>query len=190
MADDTSARANIDARQLEKIKRTENHVANTQQGEKTMEEKLKVGDKAKNFTLPDQNEKEFKLSDFKDRKVLLSFHPLAWTSVCSQQMKSLEKNKQTFDTLKTTAVGVSIDTVPSKKAWARSLNIKHTRLLSDFWPHGKIAELYGIFRPKDGFSERANIIINENQKIAFFKIYPLGQLPDIQETNDALRKMH
>ncbi len=104
-------------------------------------------------------------------------------------MMSLENNKNTFDSLKAIAVGLSVDTVPSKKAWAKSLGIKNTRLLSDFWPHGKVAELYGIFRTKDGFSERANIIIDEEQKIAFFKIYDLGQLPDILEIIDILRKM-
>jgi peroxiredoxin len=154
-----------------------------------MEKKLKIGNEAKNFSLEDQDEQLFTLSDFKGKKVLLSFHPLAWTSVCSEQMKSLENNKSTFDSLNTIAVGVSVDTVPSKKAWAKSLGIKNTRLLSDFWPHGKVADLYGIFRNKDGFSERANIIINENQKIVFLKIYKLGQLPDIQEIIDALKKM-
>ena len=153
-----------------------------------MERKLKIGDKAKSFALPDQSEREFTLAKAKGKRVLLSFHPLAWTSVCSEQMKSLENNKSTFDSLNTIAVGISIDTVPSKKAWAKSLSIKNTRLLSDFWPHGKVADFYGIFRNKDGFSERANIIIDKNQKIAFFKIYKLGQLPDIQEIIDALKK--
>jgi peroxiredoxin len=150
--------------------------------------KAKVGDNALDFSLNDQNEEEFTLSDLKGKKVLLSFHPLAWTPVCSEQMKSLEKNKDIFDSLNTVAVGVSIDTVPSKKAWAKSLGIKNTRLLSDFWPHGRVAETYGIFRIKDGFSERANVIVDERQKVVFFKIYELGQLPDIHEVIDALKK--
>jgi peroxiredoxin len=149
----------------------------------------RVNDKAKEFSLNDQNDKEFRLSDFKGKKVLLSFHPLAWTSVCAEQMKSLEKVQGTFDSFDTIAVGVSVDTVPSKKAWAQSLGIKSTRLLSDFWPHGKVAKSYGIFRQEDGVSQRVNIIIDENQRIAFFKIYKLGQLPDIQEIIDELRKM-
>jgi len=111
-----------------------------------MPKRPKIGEKAKDFSLPDQNEKEFKLSKFRGKRVLLSFHPLAWTSVCSEQMKSLEKNEEAFDSLNTVAVGVSIDTVPSKKAWAESLGIKNTRLLSDFWPHGKVARKYGLFR--------------------------------------------
>lgn len=149
----------------------------------------KTGDKARGFSLPDQNEKEFDLSQFKGRKVLLSFHPRAWTSVCSEQMKSLDKNIEAFAFLKTVAVGVSIDTVPSKKAWAASLHIEKTRLLSDFWPHGKVAKAYGIFRKDDGISERANVIVDEKGTVAFLKVYPLGQLPDIKEIVDALAKM-
>jgi peroxiredoxin len=149
----------------------------------------RVNDVAKGFSLDDQNGEEFRLSDFKGKKVLLSFHPLAWTSVCAEQMKSLEKAQGTFGSFDTIAVGVSVDTVPSKKAWALSLRIKSTRLLSDFWPHGKVAKWYGIFRREDGVSQRVNIIIAEDQRIAFFKIYKLGQLPDIQEIIDELRKM-
>jgi peroxiredoxin len=154
-----------------------------------MGNRLKAGDRARSFSLPDQNEKEFELSKFKGKKVLLSFHPLAWTSVCSEQMKSLEKNIDAFASLKTVAVGVSIDTVPSKKAWAASLHIEKTRLLSDFWPHGKVAKAYGIFRKDDGISERANVIVDEKGKVAFFKVYPLGQLPDIKEILEVLAKM-
>jgi peroxiredoxin len=158
-------------------------------GGKAMVTSPRVGGKAIGFSLSDHNDKEFKLSDFKGKRVLLSFHPLAWTSVCAEQMKSLERTQSIFDSLNTIAVGVSVDTVPSKKAWAASLGIKTTRLLSDFWPHGKVAKSYGIFRHEDGISQRVNIIIDENQKIAFFKIYKLGQLPDIKEIVDELRKM-
>ena len=154
-----------------------------------MNKKLKVGDKAKIFTLEDQDEQLFTLSKFKGKKILLSFHPLAWTSVCAEQMKSLEANKKAFDTLNTIAVGISVDTQPSKKAWAASLGIRNTRLLCDFWPHGKVAKLYGIFRKKDGISERANIIISTDQKIAFTKVYPIGQLPDIKEILEQLKNM-
>ena len=142
---------------------------------------IKIGNKAPTFILDDHNEKPFKLSDFKGKKILLSFHPLAWTSVCAKQMQSLEENKRNLDKTNTIAVGISVDPTPSKKAWAEHLGIKNTRLLSDFWPHGAIAKQYGIFRDDDGISERANIIVDEEQNISFMKIYPISQLPDIQE---------
>ncbi|KKM70655.1 hypothetical protein LCGC14_1438580 [marine sediment metagenome] len=149
---------------------------------------IKVGAKAPDFSLKDQHNKELRLSDFKGKKVLLSFHPLAWTKVCARQMQSLEKNRAVFDRLNTVALGLSVDTVPSKHAWAKELGIKETRLLSDFWPHGEVAMLYGIFRVENGISERANIIVDEGQKVIFVKVYDIPQLPDIDEIINFLKK--
>ena len=150
---------------------------------------IQKGEMASDFTLKDQNGQEFKLSDLKSKKVLLSFHPLAWTGLCAKQMQSLEANADTFASLNTIPAGISVDSVPTKKAWAENLGIKNTRLLSDFWPHGYVAKLYGIFREDDGFSERANIVIDENGKILFSKVYPLTELPDIQEVIQVLKKL-
>lgn len=152
-------------------------------------ERAKVGDVAKDFVLKDQNEKEFKLSEYKGKRVLLSFHPLAWTGVCAKQMKSLEANKETFDLLNTVAVGLSVDSAPSKKAWAETLGILSTSLLADFWPHGGVAKLFGIFREKNGISERANILVDEDGKIVFVKVYPIPELPDINEIIDFLKSL-
>ncbi len=145
------------------------------------EKEIKVGEMALDFTAQDQEKNEFKLSEMKGKKILLSFHPLAWTGICAEQMKSLEANKETFDSLNTIAVGLSVDSVPCKKAWAESLSIENTKLLSDFWPHGDIAKNYGIFNEEHGFSRRANIIVDEDQKIIFLRIYELKTLPDIDE---------
>jgi peroxiredoxin len=104
-------------------------------------------------------------------------------------MKSLEKNKEAFGRLNAVAVGLSVDSVPSKKAWAKSLGIADTRLLADFWPHGEVAILYGLFRDKEGTAKRANVIVDEKQKVAFVKVYPIGELPDIKEVLGVLKKL-
>ncbi len=150
---------------------------------------IKLGKAAKNFTLQDQTGQAFILSKMKGRRVLLSFHPLAWTPVCSRQMQSLEKNKNAFDKLNTTAVGLSVDSVPSKAAWANAIKVKHTKLLADFWPHGKVAKGLGLFRQKDGISQRANVVIDEAGKVCFIKVYPIAQLPDIEEMIGFLEKL-
>ncbi len=149
---------------------------------------MKIGDKAPDFVLKDHNKNDVKLYDLSGKKILLSFHPLAWTKVCAEQMKSLEDNIHDFGKSNTIALGVSVDTVPSKHAWAKELGIQHTKLLSDFWPHGAVAKMYGIFREKDGFSERTNIILDENQHILFATIYDISQLPDIKEVLDFIKK--
>jgi len=148
---------------------------------------LSVGTKVKDFTLKDQNGQDFKLSAFKGKKVLLSFHPLAWTSICAKQMQALEKNLKGFEKAGTVAVGLSVDSVPCKTAWAKSLKIKKTQLLADFWPHGGVASSLGLFR-KEGFSERANILIDEKGKISWIKVYPIRELPNIREVLAAVKK--
>jgi peroxiredoxin len=153
------------------------------------ERKTRVGDKAPDFVLKNQDGQDFKLSDQIGKRVLLSFHPLAWTDVCAKQMQSLEQNFAVFESLKTVPVGISVDSVPTKKAWADNLGISRVALLSDFWPHGEVAKLYEIFREKNGFSERANILVDEEGKIAFFKTYPLSQVPDVDEIIAAVRQM-
>ena len=146
------------------------------------------GDIAPDFTLKDHHNREFKLSELAGRRVLLSFHPLAWTPVCAEQMKALESRKAVFDGLNTVAAGVSVDSFPAKHAWAKELGIKETRLLCDFWPHGAVAHVLGLFREDDGFSERANIVIDERGRILLIKLYDIPQLPDCDEIVAFLKK--
>lgn len=150
---------------------------------------LKINDKYIDFNLKDQDGKVVTLLNLKGKKILLSFHPLAWTSICAKQMKDLDKNFSEFEKLNVYPLGISVDSVPCKKAWADSLNLNNLKILSDFWPHGDVAKLYGIFREKEGFSERANIIIDENGKIIFIKIYPISELPNLDEIFDFLKNI-
>jgi len=138
---------------------------------------LLVGTKAPDFILKNAHNKEVTLSSFAGKRVLLSFHPLAWTPVCAEQMKALERYFDIFEKNNCVALGISVDSVPSKNAWARSLGIEKTALLSDFWPHGEVARQYGIFRAGDGFSERANIIIDEGRNIIFANKYMISEVP-------------
>jgi peroxiredoxin len=147
-----------------------------------------VGDIAPDFALKDHHNREFKLSTFAGKRVLLSFHPLAWTPVCAEQMKALEVAKPVLDGLNALAVGLSVDSFPTKHAWAKELGIKDTRLLCDFWPHGAVAHAWGVFREEDGFSERANVVVDENGRVAFIKVYDIPQLPDLQEIFACLRQ--
>lgn len=153
-------------------------------------QKVDVGDAAPDFTLKDHNDSEITLSDLRGRNVVLSFHPLAWTSICTKQMQHLEHHKADFERLNAVALGLSVDSVPCKKAWADEIGVKETPLLADFWPHGEVAEAYGIFRQRLGFSDRAVFIVDKEGVIRFRKVYPIKEVPDIDEIIQALEGLH
>lgn len=73
-----------------------------------------------------------------------------------------------------------------QKAWAESLGVRRTRLLSDLWPHGAVARSINFFQDERGFSERCNIIVGEKGEILFVKIYPIKQVPDLKKILDVL----
>jgi peroxiredoxin len=148
-----------------------------------------VGETAPDFTLRDQDAHKFTLSDQKGKRVLLSFHPLAWTGFCTLQMLSIEVNYDNFTSLNAVPVGLSIDSLPTKKAWSDDMKLKELKILSDFFPQGVVAKAYGLFRDKHGTAERANVIVDEKGKVAWVKVYEVLYLPDVNEVIAALKKL-
>ncbi len=150
---------------------------------------IEAGTTAPNFIVKDNKDQNISLSQYRGKKVLLSWHPLAWTPVCTDQMRALETNWQKFQSLNTVSLGFSVDPPPTKKAWASAILINNVSLPSDFWPHGSVAKEYGLFNENQGISERANIIIDENGKVHWSKVYYSSQLPDINEVIQVLSNM-
>jgi peroxiredoxin len=150
---------------------------------------LKVGDVAPDFTLKDNHGKEAHLGDFRGMKVVLGFHPLAWTRVCAEQMQDLEASGDRLDKAGAIAFGLSVDSTFCKKAWAESLHISKTRLLSDFWPHGRVAEEYGIFNDQAGTSKRATVVLDAEGKVRWMKVYPNPERPNIDEIVEAVENL-
>ena len=151
---------------------------------------VEVGGIAPDFALKDQDERQVRLSDFRGRKrVVLSFHPLAWTGVCQEQMQDLEELREDLGELKAVALGLSVDSVSCKRAWAKAIGIKKTSLLADFWPHGEVARAYGVFRDNSGFSERAVVVVGLKGVVQFKQIYPIKEVPDMREIFVVLERL-
>lgn len=142
---------------------------------------LNIGDTIKDFTLQDQSGNKVSLSDYKGQKVLVSFHPLAFTSVCTDQMRALERNYDQFKAANIEVLGISVDSVPAKKAWAAMINIDKMKILSDFNPFAEVAKQFGTVSEELNTSGRANFLIDEAGKLEWKRIYKLPELPDIHE---------
>jgi peroxiredoxin len=145
---------------------------------------LKVGDEAPDFTLKDENRQDFKLSDHRGKKVVLNFFPAAFSGVCSQQMPRIEEQKALFGD-DTVVVGIGVDGVSAQKAFKQQTGIEFP-LLADFYPHGEVAEKYGVFLPV-GVSERAVIGIDGDGKVAYINVNPILEVPDLEPCAIALK---
>jgi glutaredoxin len=94
-----------------------------------------------------------------------------------------------FAGLNTQVLGISIDHVPCLRAWADSLGGINYPLLSDFWPHGNVAECYGVLRPTEGRSERAIFLIDKNGILRYIDVHDIDTQPDNEVLFAELRKI-
>ena|SRR5690554_63945 len=109
-------------------------------------------------------------------------------------MPSYEDDIPRFEEFDTQVLGISVDSVFSHEAWQKSIGGISYPLCSDFYPHGEVAEKYGVLRKnKDeaayGASERALFIIDKDGIIQFIDVHPLDEQPDNEELFDVLRKL-
>jgi alkyl hydroperoxide reductase subunit AhpC len=86
-------------------------------------------------------------------------------------------------------VGISCDTVYTLKAWADSLGGVEYPLCSDFWPHGKVTQAYGVFNPEVGRPERAIIVVDGEGVVRYIDVHQLREVPDEAEIAEALEKL-
>jgi peroxiredoxin (alkyl hydroperoxide reductase subunit C) len=147
---------------------------------------LSVGSTAPDFALPNQHRVLVSLSGFRGRKhVVIAFHPLAFTPVCSAQVQTYERERPELDARDAHVLAISNDAGPSKKAWADSLGGVSYDLLSDFHPHGAVADRYGVLRD-DGLSERALFLIDKAGIVRWTRLYDIPEHPDF---GDLLREL-
>lgn len=103
-------------------------------------------------------------------------------------MPSYEDDLDEFEGLNTQVLGISVDSVPSHEAWQKSVGGISYPLLSDFYPQGKVTDLYGV-RHVNGMSERALFVIDKEGIIQFIDVHPIGELPENEEILEVLRKL-
>ena len=137
---------------------------------------LEVGDQAPDFTLKDQNNQEWTLSEFQgDRNVLVVFYPLAFSGICTGELDQLRDDLAEFAAVQVLAV--SVDSAYTLKAWSDQQGYDFP-LLSDFWPHGKVAQDYGVFNDKAGLANRGTFLVDTDGVIRFAEMNQPGEARD------------
>lgn len=152
--------------------------------------KVKVGAPAPDFTLPSVSGEPVTLSQFRGRKnVVLSFVPAAWTPVCSDQWPGYNIVQNLFQGKDAILLGITVDNIPTLHAWTRQMGDLWFPVLSDFWPHGEVADRYGVLR-SDGMSERALFVIDKDGVVRAIQVSDINVRPDLEWCVRELEKLN
>lgn len=147
---------------------------------------LPVGSQAPDFTLKDQDGQLVKLSSFRGEKnVLLVFFPLAFTGICQGELDAVRDNLPNFENDDTVTLAISVGASPTHKIWATESGFTFP-VLSDFWPHGAVAEDYGVFNANAGIANRGTFVIDREGIIRFAEMNQPGEARDQRVWTEAL----
>jgi peroxiredoxin len=149
---------------------------------------LAAGTVAPDFSLHSTPDQLVSLSDFRGAPLILAFYPSDWSPVCGDQMALYNEVLSEFHKFKAAIVGISVDGAWCHTAFSSDRKL-HFPLLSDFEPKGAVARLYGVYREKEGVSERALFVIDKNGKISWSYLSPVGVNPGADGILDALEAL-
>jgi peroxiredoxin len=148
---------------------------------------LAAGSAAPDFTLPSTPDRKVSLHDFRGKPVVLAFYPADWSPVCGDQMALYNEMRSEFARYGAQLLGLSVDGVWCHAAFAKDRKLQFP-LLADFEPKGAVARLYGVYREREGCSERALFVIDAEGRIAWSYVSPIGVNPGADGIFDALDK--
>ncbi|MEV8439067.1 peroxiredoxin [Actinosynnema sp. NPDC051121] len=139
---------------------------------------VEVGAPAPDFTLDDYNKQPVTLSSFRgERNVLLVFYPFAFSGICTGELCQVRDELAAYEDENVQVIGVSVDTPFSLKAWAAQEGYQFP-LLSDFWPHGQVAQAYGVFNEERGLANRGTFLIDTEGVVRYAEVNAPGEPRD------------
>jgi peroxiredoxin len=149
---------------------------------------LQAGSPAPGFKLRSTPDQWLTLDEFHGRPVVLAFYPADWSPVCGDQMALYNEMLSEFQQYEAELVGISVDGAWCHAAFAKDRHL-HFPLLADFEPKGEVARRYGVYRDKDGVSERALFVIDRDGVVRWSHVSPLGVNPGANGILSALENL-
>jgi mycoredoxin-dependent peroxiredoxin len=140
---------------------------------------IQIGDTAPDFELRNTEDGTTKLSDFRGRKnVLLVFFPFAFSGRCTKEFCTLrDENLDLISDETTEVLGISCDHLFALKAWKEAERYPNS-FLSDFWPHGAVAQAYGVFAEQVGCAKRMAVLVDRDGIVRWVDENPTGDVRD------------
>jgi peroxiredoxin len=150
---------------------------------------VEIGSQAPAFSGTDQHGEAVSLEGCAGTPVLLVFYPFTFTGVCEGELCRLRDDHSQFVDAGVQIVAVSCDPAPSQKRWAEEQGWTFP-VISDFWPHGAIAQAYGVFNEERGCAWRATVLIGADGTVVdTFSTDSLGTPREAERYTEALAKL-
>lgn len=136
---------------------------------------IEVGQTAPDFTLRDQNREAFTLSAYRGNKaVLIVFYPFAFTGICTSELNRIREQLPIFQNDDVQVITISCDSVYSQKVFSLREDLEFP-LLADHWPHGEVAQRYGVFNAEGGFANRGTFLVDRAGVVRFAEMNAIGE---------------
>jgi peroxiredoxin len=149
---------------------------------------VSVGDVAPEFSLPDQDKQVVSLTELRGAPVLLVFYPFAFSGICTGELCQLRDELATYTDAGVRVLAISTDPVFTLKAWRDEQGFGFP-LLSDFWPHGSVAQSYGVFNEKAGMALRGTFLVDADGTVAFAEVNQPGDAREQSGWKDAVAQL-
>ncbi|MGV8876046.1 MAG: redoxin domain-containing protein [Rhodoglobus sp.] len=147
---------------------------------------LSVGQRATAFALSDQFGQIFEFgADQNPSSVFVVFVPLAFSPVCSTEIDKLNAHRHIFSDAGIELVVISVDSKATLRAWADAGNIQ-LRLLADFWPHGAVADAFGVLLHDKGFAGRTSFLLDRDGTVLNIVTSPVDSPRNFAEYEAAI----
>lgn len=151
--------------------------------------RVKAGENAPDFTLLAVSGERVSIGQFRGKKnVVISFVPAAWTPICSDQWPGYNIVKEMFDANDAILLGITVDNLPTLFSWTNQMGRLWFPVLSDFWPHGAVANQFGVLR-SDGTAERALFVIDKKGTIRYIDVHDINRRPSLEVLMGELEKL-
>lgn len=148
-----------------------------------------VGDAAPDFTLRDQQGKRVSLSDYRGIKnVVLVFYPFAFSGICTGELCEIRDNLGDFEGEDVQVLALSCDHMFTQRAWSVAEGYFFP-MLSDYWPHGAVAQAYGVFDRSGGFCTRGTFLIDRDGIVRWTLVNDTSQKRDFGGYRAALGEL-
>ena len=147
-----------------------------------------AGDRAPEFSLPDQDRQAVSLADLRGTPVLLVFYPFAFSATCTGELCRLRDELVDYTEAGVRVLAISTDPVFSLKAFRDAEGLDFP-LLSDFWPHGEVARAYGVFNEKAGMAVRGTFLVDAGGVVRFAEVNGPGDVREQSGWKAAVREL-